>query len=402
VHNRFFTLTAAARAGATALVAIAALTGCGAPEGAPGQGMPPAEVNVIKVEPKDVPVVFQYAAQTAGSRNVEVRARVNGILLKRHYEEGAPVKRGQLLFSIDAAPFEAAAARAEADLAAAQARANQAARNRARMEPLHEAKAVSQKEYDDAIAAEAIGVADAKAAKARLDEARLQLQYTRIESPINGVAAQAQKSEGSLISGPDILLTNVTQSDPIYVNFGISENEQMKIRRDIEQKRLIIPKDWHFDVTVKLADGSAYARTGKLTFNDVSLSGATGTSDARAELPNPNGALRPGQFVRVELKGARRPNAVLVPQRAVLEGPQGKFVYVVGAEGKAEARPIEVGEWSSDSWIVTDGLKAGDQVIVDNLMKLGPGAPVQIAGAAPSADAPAPPQKDAPPQKEGK
>ena len=276
-------------------------------------------------------------------------------------------------------PFQAALARAEADVAGASARLDQAKRNAARLRPLVAEKAVSQKELDDAQSAETIGEADLKSARARLTEARLNLEYTRVESPANGIASRSLRSEGSLVSGPDVLLTTVTQVDPIWVNFGISDNEQLRLQKETDAGRLQLPKDGRFEVTLRLADGSVYARTGRLAFSDIRISGQTGTSDARAELPNPDGRLRPGQFVRVTLTGATRPNAVLIPQRAVLEGPQGKFVYVVDAKSTAQARPVEVGEWVGSDWIITGGLQPGERVIIDGVMRIGPGAPVKVA-----------------------
>lgn len=361
--------------------AFIALAGCQPRAQTPPGGSPPPQVSVITVEPKAVPVSFEYVGQTAGSREVEVRGRVTGILLKRHYREGGPVRAGQSLFTIDPVPFEWTVNRLEADLAGAEARYAQAQRNAARLKPLYDAKAVSQKEYDDAVSAEQIGFAEVKSARARLTEAKLNLSYTRVEAPITGIAGRAQRSEGNLISGPDVLLTSVTQIDPIYVNFGISGTEQLRLRRDVDADRLMLPPDGRFEVTIMLADGGVYARPGKMDFTDVRVSTQTGTSDARAELPNPDGLLRPGQFVRVKLSGATRPNAILVPQRAVLEGPKGKFVYVVGAESKAEARPVDVGEWSGDAWVINAGLQAGEKVITDGVMKIGPGAPVQMAAA---------------------
>jgi membrane fusion protein (multidrug efflux system) len=346
---------------------------------------------VQEARPASVPVEFEFPAQTAGSREVEVRARVTGILLKRNYEEGSRVRAGQSLFTIDPAPFEAAVARAEAEVASAQATHAQADRNAKRYKPLFEAKAASQKDYDDAVSAEEIAAASLKAARARLDEARLNLSYTRVESPIPGITSRALKSEGSLVSGPDVLLTTVTQSDPIYVNFGLSEAELTRLQRDRAAGTLVLPQEGRFEVAVRLEDGSTYARPGRLAFSDERISAATGTADARAEVPNPDGALRPGQFVRVVLKGATRPNAIAVPQRAVMEGPQGKLVYVLGAEGKAEPRPVSVGEWTGKDWVVTSGLKAGDKVIVDGLMKVFPGAPVQVGD--PNAPPPGAPAK---------
>lgn len=377
---------------------LLALAACGSSTGdekvghkGPGGGMPPAQVSVITVEPKALPANFEYTGQTLGSREVEVRARVTGILQTRNFTEGGPVTKGQSLFTIDPAPFVAAAVRAEADVAAAEARHAQARKNAARLKPLYAEKAVSQKEFDDATSTEAIAGADLKAAKARMTEAQLNLLYTKVESPVTGIAGRAQRSEGSLVSGPDVLLTTVTQVDPIWVSFGVADNEQLRINSESAAGRLALPKGGKFEVSVKLADGTPAAQTGKLNFSDVRVSGATGTSDTRAEIPNPKGILRPGQFVRVTLKGAVRPNAVVVPQRAVLEGPQGKFVYVVGAGSKAEPRPVQVGDWTGEDWIIHAGLKAGDQVIVDGTARIfAPGSPVQVGE----------PKKDAEPKKE--
>ncbi len=382
---------------AAASAALLAACGPGGGQGGPGgfAGMPPPEVNVITVQPKTVPAIFEYTGQTAGSREVEVRARVTGILQKRNFAEGGPVQAGQSLYTIDPAPFQAALASAEADVAAADARLSQAKRNAVRLKPLFDAKAVSQKEYDDAVSAAEIADADLKAARARAINARLNVDYTRVESPINGIASRSLVSEGTLVSGPAVLLTTVSQVDPAYINFGIAETENLKLRSEAAAGRLVLPKDGRFDVSVKQADGTTYARSGKLNFSDVRISNVTGTSEARAELPNPEGVLRPGQFVHVTLSGATRPNAILVPQRAVLEGPAGKFVYTVNKESKAEPHPVVVGDWVGDAWIIISGLAAGDQVIVDGVMKIGPGAPVKVAdpaaaNAAPKAAAGAP------------
>jgi len=359
-----------------------ALAACG-PTGQQGPGgPPPVQVSVVTVEPKSLPASFEYTGQTLGSREVEVRARVTGILQTRNFVEGGRVTQGQSLYTIDPAPFAAAVLRAEADVAGAEARLAQAQKNAARLKPLYAENAVSQKEYDDAASAEAIGDADLKAAQARLTEARLNLRYTRVESPVTGITGRSLRSEGSLVSGPDVLLTSVTQIDPIWVSFGVPDNEQLRIDSEQAAGRLQLPKDGNFEVSVKLADGTQYPVTGKLNFSDVRVSGATGTSDTRAEIANPKGVLRSGQFVRVSLKGAVRPNAVTVPQRAVLEGPQGKYVYVVGAGNKAEPRPVQVGEWAGDDWIIQSGLKPGDKVIVDGTARIfAPGTPVQVGEA---------------------
>jgi len=374
-------------------LALALLAAGCQPAGGPPP-FPPPVVSVITVEAKDVPVTYEYVAQTAGYREAEVRARVTGILLKRNYTEGAVVKKGESLFTIDPEPFRAAYARTEADLAVAEARLAQAKREAARLRPVLESKAVSQKELDDAVSAEQVAEAEVKSVRARLNEARLNLDYTRVESPITGTASRSVASEGTLVSGPSVLLTTVTQTDPMYVLFGIPDRERLALRRDVEAGRLKIPDGGRFNVTVKLADGSFYSKTGLLNFADVRVNPQTGTSEARAEIANPGNLLRPGEFARVVLTGAVRPNAIVIPQRAVLESPKGKFAYIVNAESRAEPRPLDVGDWTGNGWIINSGLQPGDRVIVDGVLKIGPGAPVKVAddAAAPAA----PPGKKAP------
>jgi len=244
--------------------------------------------------------------------------------------------------------------------------------------------AVSQREYDDAISAEQIGRAELQGAQARRADAALKLGYTRVEAPISGLAGRSQVSEGTLVSGAQVLLTTVTQTDPIKLRFGIADTDQMRWGNEVAAGRLKLPADWAFTVEVRLADGSVYARKGKLVFSDTRVSGQTGTVEAEAEVVNPDGVLKPGQFVRVRLLGATRPAAIEVPTRAVLDGPQGKFVYVM-ASGKAMPKPVEVGDQVGDSWIVTKGLAAGDDVIVDGMARIFfPGAPVRLAQAGPA------------------
>jgi len=364
-------------------LALALLAAGCQPAGGPPP-FPPPVVSVVTVESKDVEVTYEYVAQTAGYREAEVRARVTGILLKRNYTEGAVVKKGDSLFTIDPEPFRAAYARTEADLAVAEARLAQAKREAARLRPVLESKAVSQKELDDAVSAEQVADAEVKSVRARLNEARLNLDYTRVESPITGTASRSVASEGTLVSGPSVLLTTVTQTDPMYVIFGIPDRERLAIRRDVEAGRLRVPDGGRFKVTVKLADGSLYSKPGLLNFADVRVNSQTGTSEARAEIANPGNLLRPGEFARVVLAGAVRPNAIVIPQRAVLESPKGKFAYIVNAESKAEPRPLDVGDWTGDGWVINAGLKPGDRVIVDGVLKIGPGAPVKVVdGAAP-------------------
>ncbi len=379
-------------------LALALLAAGCKPAGGP-PGFPPPVVSVITIEPRDVPVTYEYVAQTAGYREIEVRARVTGILLKRNYREGSAVRQGESLFTIDPAPFQVALARAEADLGVADARLAQAKRESARLKPVFEARAASQKELDDAVSAEQVAEAEVKSIRARMNEAKLNLDYTRVESPISGIASRAVVSEGTLVSGPNVLLTTVTQTDPMYVIFGVPDRDFLAMRRDVETGRLKLPADGRLKATFKLADGSAYPLEGVLNFRDARVNSQTGTSEARAEFPNPGGALRAGEFSRVMLHGAVRPGAIVIPQRAVLESPKGKFAYIVNAEGKAEARPLDVGDWTGDGWVINGGLKPGDRVVVEGVMKLslmGPGAPVKIAddAAAPSAPAEKKPPAD--------
>jgi membrane fusion protein (multidrug efflux system) len=214
--------------------------------------------------------------------------------------------------------------------------------------------------------------------RARITETKLNIDYTLVASPISGTASRAVVSEGTLVSGPNVLLTTVTQTDPMYVIFGIPDREYRAMRRDVDAGRLKLPENGRFIATIKLSDGSTHAKSGTLNFTDVRVNSQTGSSEARAELPNADGALRAGEFARVLLNGAVRPQAIVAPQRAVLESPKGKFVYTVNAESKAEPRPVGVGEWAGDGWIINSGLKPGDRIIVDGVMKIGPGAPVKI------------------------
>jgi membrane fusion protein (multidrug efflux system) len=387
---------------AAALALPLSLAACG-PAGGPPP-FPPPVVSTTTVEAKDVPITYEYVAQTAGFREVEVRARVTGILLKRNFREGARVKKGESLFTIDPAPFRTALARAEADLAVAEARFAQAKREADRLRPVFKAKAVSQKELDDAVSAEQVAEAEVKSVRARLNEAKLNLEYSRVESPITGVTSRSVVSEGTLISGPNVLLTAVTQTDPMYVNFGIPDRDRLAIRRDVEAGRLKLPPDGRFKATIKLADGSIYERSGVVGYTDVRVNQQTGTSEARAEVPNPGGELRAGEFVRVVLHGAVRPAAIVVPQRAVMESPKGKYVYIVDSENKSQIRPVEAGDWTGDGWIINSGIKPGDRVVVDGVVKLSlmpPGAPVQLSDGppppdgkgAPAATTPAPDKK---------
>ena len=371
-----------------ALIAAAALvvTACGSDAPAsPNAAPPPASVSVMTATPTSIEVSFEYPARLYGAREVEIRPRIGGILVKRKFEEGARVKAGQSLFQIDPVPSETAVARAKADLAAADARLTQARREAERLKPLVASRAIAQRDFDDATSNQAIAAADVLAARARLTEAQLSLKYTRVESPIDGITSRALQSEGALLAGPETLLAVVTQTDPIKVRFGLPDTDRARIENDITAGRLSLA-DGRFRVRLIGGAHDATNTTGSLDFTDVRIDPNTGSSEAQANLPNPDRRLRPGEFVRVRLEGATRPNAIAVPQRAVLEGPSGRFVYIV-SEGKAAVRPVTPLDWSGNTMVV-DGLAAGDQVITDGVLKIGPGAPVSVT---PPADAAAKP-----------
>jgi membrane fusion protein, multidrug efflux system len=345
--------------------------------------IPTIEVTAIKVEPRTVPINFEWVAETESSRQVEIRARVEGILEKRVYKEGAVVQEGQVMFEMERKPFEARLAAARAELGEQEARLANARQTLQRVKDLSEKKVVSRQDLDDATNTERAAAAAAEAAKAKVSEAELNLGYTIIRTPITGLSSSATKHDGSYIGGgSDNMLTYVAALDPIRVNFSVSENQVLRYRDEIKAGRLVVPPDDAFDVEVVLADGKVHPQKGELTFGDLAFSRETGTYLVRAEVPNPQGDLRPGQFVRARLLGAVRPKAILVPKRAVLQGAQGSFVWVIGPQSKAELRPIELGDWYGDEWFVNEGLQPGETVVVDGGIKVQPGAtlkPVESA-----------------------
>jgi len=396
------------------LVAAAAalvLAGCGQGQHGGPHGFPPAQVTIAEVTARDLPVSWEYVGQTTGSKDVEVRARVTGILEKRLYTEGGPVRPGQPLFEIDPKPLQAQYNAVQADVARSQAAVAQAEREAARLKPLAERRAVGQKEADDAVSNAELARASLKAAEARAAEVQLSLGYTKVNAPVAGLSSRAMKSEGSLVNANETLLTVISQVDPIWVPFNISENEQLEVNKQVAAGRLVLPRDNGFDVVLKLADGSTFPRQGRINFADTRINPATGTYEMRAELPNRDQALKPGQFVRVQLKGAIRKNAVSVPQTAVLDGPQGKFVYVPAKDkdGKdiAQPRPVTLGPWvvadGVNLWIVESGLAAGDKVIVDGVARvMGPGSAIMTGPPPGAPGAPGAPLTSVPKAKDEK
>ena len=355
------------------LVASLILTNCSKPEQAV-QATP--EVSVITAVPRDVPISQEFVGKTVSSRRIEIRSRVEGFLEKRLYEEGTMVKEGQVMFQMDRKPFEAQLSAAKAELAQQQARLTNAEANLARVKPLAEQNAVAQKELDDAISMFRSSAASVEAAKAKVLQTDLDLGYTEIYSPVTGVSSFARKREGSYIGiAQDSLLTYVAQIQPMWVEFSISENQIFKGRANKDQGLVVAPEHDESTVEIELADQSIYPQRGKITFADASLSEETGTFLVRAEIPNPEKALRPGQFVRARLLGAVRPGAILVPQRAVQQGARGSFVWVIEA-GKTKFQPIKTGPWYGDDWFIEAGLSGGEQIIVDGALTVRPGIEV--------------------------
>jgi len=339
------------------------------------------EVTVMTVEPHDTPVDFEFTAQTESSREVQIRARVDGFLDKRVYTEGQLVHAGQTLFLMDPKPFEATLQSALGQLAQQQARLTVTKANLARVVPLAAQNALSQKERDDAIGNEKEAEATVLAAKGQVQTAQLNLSYTTIKSPLTGLSSFAQQQDGSYVTSANGLLTTVYQLDPMWVNFSISENELLAYRDQIEKKQLQFPANSDFEVTVVLADGSIFPSRGHINFTNPAFSAQTGTFLVRASFPNPQGSLRPGQFVRARVSGAVRPNAILVPQRAVLQGSKSHFVWVVDNDSKGHQRVVETGEWHGDDWFIIDGLKPGERIVVDGAIRVVADTPLKITQA---------------------
>ncbi|MFZ6776656.1 efflux RND transporter periplasmic adaptor subunit [Undibacterium sp. Ji83W] len=365
---------------------------------------PPPEVSSMTIHAKTLPADFEYVGQTAGSRETEVRARISGILQNRLYEEGVNVKAGQALFQIDPGAYQTQLASVEANAAVAEAKLNQARRELERLTPLAAEKAISQKEFDDARSTLETAEAGTKQSRAQVNEARLNLGYTKVMAPIGGVTGVAIKSNGSLITQTDSLLTTIVQTDPMYIRFSVPESDFLKLNKDLNSGALSLDGkraangSLGFSVSIKLADGSIYPVSGKMNFSSERINPATGGFDARAQVANPNGNLRPGQFVRVMLSGASLNNAIAIPQRAVLDAPKGKMVLTVGPENKLVPRPVELDGLKNGTWIVTKGLQEGDRIVVDGLFKAKPGMAVnpveatsiaKTSSSAPSLAAPA-------------
>ncbi|BBN81532.1 hemolysin D [Pseudoalteromonas sp. A25] len=363
--------------------------GCNEQQSQPAaQSMPPAMVSIQNVTITNVPITIELPATLAGNKEVEIRARVSGIVESRNFEEGQIVDEGQSLFTLDLEPFKLEVEKAQAQLDAAKAQVTQNKRERDRFETLTNERSISKRDFDNVASNYDISLANLESAKAALNEAKLNLEYAHVKAPVSGIIGRELMSEGSYVSGPQVLLAELTDTTTMRVRFGFSEREQLKMRKDVENGSLTLPKHNEFDAQIVLQDGSIYPQTGKVNFSDVRVNRYTGTSELQAKVANPQSQLRPGQFVRVRLQGAIRHNAVLLPQRAVLDNGTGKFVYIAtkNEQGALVAlpAPVEVGEWvqfdGKNFWVIRDGLKPEQSVITEGMARIFfPGMPVQVA-----------------------
>lgn len=349
---------------------------------------PPApEVVVETVKAEALPLELEYSARTAGFREVQVRAQVSGILQERTYLEGSQVKKGQVMFRIDPRTYQAALSRAKGALAQEQARYRQTERDLKRIRELQKKGFASESELDNAISNFEQSKANIQAAEAEVQSKQIDLDYTTVKAPISGITSKETVSEGSLMVAGDpsaSLLSNITQLDPIYVNFAAPDSDVESVRSGLQNGSLVLPEDGKMSVQIKLGDGSVYPLEGKVDFTDSLVDRGTGTVSARAVVPNPDQTLLPGQFVRVQVKGLSLPNAMTLPERAVAQGPGGTFVYVVDEGGVARKRQVTTGHTAKGRWVIVSGISAGDRVIVEGLPKVRPDSPVKVVAPATS------------------
>jgi len=338
------------------------------------QGMPPntaLPVAVLEVNPTTVAITGEAVGQTEGAKEVEVRPRIGGILLKRKYNEGSAIKAGQSLFLIDPEPYKIALSQAKAQLDQSIARAEQAKREKKRLEGLIDSQSISQRDFDNATSDEAFSIAAVSQARANLKQAELNLSYTNVTAPVDGISGRFQFSEGALVSANTSLLTTLVQINPIWVRFSFSDNELKALGGVLNEKNV-------GEVSLVLPDGSEYSKKGKINFAATQIDPTLGTQQLRATFENNEQQILPGQFVRVRVTSGKKDGVFLVPQLAVLNSDQGRFVFVVNEKNQANPRPVVTGEWKGQDWVILNGLKSGDKVIVNNLIKIRPGMPVSI------------------------
>jgi membrane fusion protein (multidrug efflux system) len=372
-----------------AALLLSAAAGCGKSAADNPQGMGGAmqlpEVAVVTVTPHPVALTADLPGRLEATRTAQVRARVAGIVQKRVFKEGSNVKAGDLLFQIDPTTMKANAEAAEAALKRAEANASSAKSKYERYKPLASTGMVSKQQFDEAEAQFQQGEADVAAARAALDKARQDLSFTAVTAPISGYVGRAQVTEGALVGqGEATPLATVEQIDPIYADFSQSSVDFTRIKRAVDSGQLKSSASQEADVRLIMEDGTEYPATGQLLFSDRTVDPGTGEVSLRASFPNPHHNLLPGMFVRVRLAQAVDEKAITVPQQSLMRTPQGGVVMVVGADGKVAAQPVQVGEARGDQWVITQGLKGGEQVIVEGLQKVKPGAPAKAVPFNPS------------------
>jgi membrane fusion protein (multidrug efflux system) len=366
-----------------AWAALAGLLGC-KQEAASKQSRPIPEVQVVTVTTQTIPDEPEFIGQAEASRVVEIRPQVTGIIKQRFFSEGRDVKKEAPLYQIDPVPFKAVEISARGKVAQAEARLVQARQNLARVKPLLTEQAVSQKDVDDAVAEELAAKAALEAAKGDLVKAKFDLDNTLIVAPIDGLIERTRYYEGRLVTAQTDLLTVIHQVDPMYVIVSAPESFLLKRRRDIIAERIQHPGIYQLTGKITFVDGTTYAHEGVLDFADVGLRTDTGSRQARVVFPNPDRVLLPGQFVTVRFHGVSKPNSILIPQRAVQQGPVGQVVYVIGNEDKVEVRDVKATNWQGDQWLIEEGLQPGERVMVDGFQRVMPGTPVKpvvVAGA---------------------
>lgn len=371
---------AAIRGIVAAAFVFGALSGCGKREvvGRSGNASP-IEVGVVTIQPQPFALTRELPARTSAYRVAEVRARVSGIVLKRHFEEGSEVKEGQPLYQIDPAPCQAALDRAKAALVRAEASATSAKLQADRYRELVNARAISQQEYDNAHAQQLTSDADVAAARAAVQTAQIDLDHTRVPAPISGRVGRSAVTEGAYVQqGEATLLTTIQQIDRLYVDVTQSSSELLRLQQDLQSGRLTRADDSTASVTLILDGDRIYGETGRLQFADVTVDASTSSVLLRALVPNPNRELLPGLFVRARLQEGVNPAALLVPQQGITRNRRGEATaLVVGAENKVEQRVLTTDRAIGSLWLVTSGLEAGEQVIVQNLQKVRVGVPVK-------------------------
>lgn len=379
-----------ARAPVLALLAVAAaIAACGEPT---PPAPPPLEVKVERVEPRDVPLYLEMVGQTLGSVDIPIRARVDGVLEEIHFQEGRPVRQGQLLYVIDPRPFESRVAEAQGRMAEAQTRLAKAQSDLERIRPLAEMDAVSRQDLDGAVAQYEAARGSVQAAGAQVEQARIQLGYTRIEAPVDGLIGITQAKVGEYVgmSPNPVVLNVVSRTDPIRVRFAINEREYLRFSRDFAASRRKAEETGRpqAELQLILADGTVHAHPGHVVSLDAAIDPATGTLTLEADFPNPERLVLPGQFARVRGVMETRRGAIAVPQRAVME-TQGLFqVAVVGDDGSVEIRRVEMGPRVERRWIVESGLEPGERIALDGLQRLRNGMKV-IPADGPAPDGPA-------------